>query len=227
MGQRPPHGPRWSPDEDALLLQYYRAYGARYVRNMLRRKSRNIPSIRERNISAIWHRARRLGLEYDPTRGGKLAFLFDAHPDNVGRPEAQTKAHLAIVRAAEEDGVLVREVAYPHRNMAPTEWVDAYVERLAEAFDEAEAAEGEWLTTREVGKMFGLSEASFAAIATPSYNRPYAIHNHLARIPQRYLRVRTPKRVFNGKFWSAPEARREARLYQIRRARKRARKQAA
>lgn len=227
MTQQPPQGPKWSPDEDALLIQYYRAYGARDVRRRMRLKSRNIPSIRERSVSSIWHRARRLGLEYDPTKGGKLVLLSDAHPDNVGRPGAQAKAHRAILEAAQRDGVLVREVAYPRRAMAPSGWVDSYMERLAESFDDAEASEGEWLTTREVSALFGLSERSFASVATPSYNRPYAIHAHLARIPQRYLRVRTPKRTFNGKFWRSEEARREARLYQMRRARKRMRKQAA
>lgn len=227
MGQRPTQGPRWSPDEDALLLQYYRAYGAQDVQRRLRRKSRNIPSIRERSIPSIWHRARRLNLNYDPTKGGKLAYLVDAHPDNIGRSSTRkAKAHRHIVQAAKADGVLVRSTIYPFRAMAPAKWVDAYMERLAERFDEAEEVKAEWLTSREVAELFGFTERSFSVLAAPSCNKKYSLHDHLARIPQRCMRVRTPTRTVNGKFWSAEEARREARLYEMKRIKKRARKRA-
>jgi hypothetical protein len=206
---------------------YYRAYGAQDVQRRLRRKSRNIPTIRERSIPSIWHRARRLDLSYDPTKGGKLVYLVDAHPDNIGRADVRkAKAHRHIVQAARADGVLVRSTIYPFRAMAPAKWVDEYMERLAERFDEAEEVKAGWLTTREVAELFGFTDRSFSVLAAPSCRKKYSLHDYLARIPQRYMKVRTPARTVNGKFWGAEEARREARLYQMKRARKRMRKQA-
>jgi hypothetical protein len=219
MGRRPTQGPKWTPEEDAVLILYYRAYGAKRVQRTIKRKG-----LGERTIPSIWHRARRLDLPYDPTKGGKFAYLVDAHPDNVGRDHTRkAKAHRHIVRAARKDGVLTRSTLYPFRAMAPTEWVDAYMQKLAEQFDEAEEVHAEWLSSREMAELFGFSERSFSVLAAPSCQKRYSLHEYLARIPQRNLKVRTPSRSVKGKFWRAEEAKREARLYQARRARRRMR----
>lgn len=219
MGRRPTQGLRWTPEEDAVILQFYRAYGAKGVQRRLRKHSPQ-----PRTIPSIWHRVRRLKLSYDPTKGGKLVHLAEAHPDNIGRADTRkAKAHRHIVAAAKADGVLQREAMYPYRAMAPAAWVDEYMAKLERKFDEAEAIEAEWLTTREVGALFGISERSFSVIAAPSCHKKYSIHDHLARIPTKYLKVRTPSRVVNGKFWRAEEATREAELYRVKKARKKMR----
>lgn len=219
MGRRPTQGPLWTEDEDMVLVTQYRAYGARRVQRILARTSPH-----PRTISSIWHRARRLGLSYDPVHTGKYIHLMDAHPDNIGRDHVRkAKAHRHIVAAAEADGVLRREEIYPFRPMAPVEWVDQYVERLERRFEDAEEVLSGWLTTDQLAELFGFTYRSMKVLAAPSCRKKYTLHKHLERIPQKNLRIRTPSRLINGRYWREQEARREAQLYNLRRQRARTR----
>ena len=219
MGRRPTQGPLWTEDEDAVLITQYRAYGARRVQRILARISPH-----SRTISSIWKRARRLGLHYDPVHTGKWIHLVEAHPNNVGREHVRkTKAHRHIVAAAEADGVLRREEIHPFRPMAPVEWVDQYVEQLERRFEDAEQVRSGWLSTAQVAELFGLGPRSLSVISAPSCQKRYTIHKHLDRIPQKNLRIRTPSRFLNGKYWRESEARREAQLYHLHKQRSRLR----
>lgn len=220
-GQLPPTGRKWTVREDNIVRLYYPKGGTPVCIEKIHAKREH----RDRTPEAIRHRAHRLGVRYHPTgRPGRNEPipLADAHRNfRTTQPGSRGQANDAIVAAATADGVLVRGLVYPYVRMAPAWWVDQYVDRFIELGDEDRRIISTWLTTDEVAQLFGIKRNSLMVVKSPTNPKPYAIGEHLRRIPTRHIRSPQRSGGKKGLYWEPDAAQREARLWAVRRQRNR------
>lgn len=202
-------GPYWNDEEDGIIKRTYPHYGSQLTQERLAKRGY------ERSVAAIWHRAKRLKLAFAPEVKDKLVPLVEAHPNIRGNNE-RFQASKSIVRAAEEDGVLVRSRTYPHTYMAPEKWVEKYVDEYSERLEEDRLVERTWLSSRQVADLFGVSYSSFHTLSAASCTKKYSIHTHLERIPNRTVNSNTYGAKARGRYWKPEEATREAHAYRTR-----------
>lgn len=168
----------WTEKEDKILRENYRRKGAKLVVALLRGHGF------QRTEGAVWRRARRLRMDYDPTPGDTMTALVDAHPKYNSRTEKG--ASLRIKAAAKAAGVLARSTVYPHHLLAPTEWVDEYMDNLSKTLDEEEEIANTWWSTRKLADAFGIKYRTLIAYMSNS-DRFFSIHEHLEKIPVRKI----------------------------------------
>lgn len=204
-------GDPWTEREDTLLRRHYRTKGSHYTSERLQAAGF------DRNYLACMRRAARLSVAHEPGYSEKadrdMTNLADAMPIVRGKAQA---AH-RIVKAAADAGVLVRTVTYPHKNMAPTWWVDQYMDTLEEEMQRAKFLVAHWIPTVDVAALFGLSAATLH-----TYYGPTARQGKGAHI-RPYLQA-IPSEVVHGygldlprtRFWEPNAAQMQATAYKRR-----------
>lgn len=151
----------WTPAELRLLRQSYRRGGSAAVERSLGRYGFH------RTANAIGIKARKLGLQVDPTRFGELIPLADVHPRRW-TPNRTSHAHPEIISAARREGVLSRAPVHPRTHLAPRWWVDAYAAQMAQKLHLEAEAIATWLRSEQAARIFDVPLATFRTAASPA-----------------------------------------------------------
>ena len=212
-------GRPWTAREDEFMRRDYQTLGGPEVQRRLTNNGFN------RTLHAIHRRAARLHLQHEFARTNGLFPLALAHTRT--RNGEVAGAHQAIIEAARADGVLTRDTKHPYPFLAPTDWVDAYMERLEAELADEQRKVRQWLTTVQAAAVLGVHPNTARAIITPSYQKDFALVRQCARIPRYRLKHKHGDLPCSTMLWDPEATEREARLYHLRRARKRLRRAAA
>lgn len=141
----------WSEEEIKILRRTYPSSGNASTRAALKRAGY------ERSKDSVNARAQIEGILYQMTaeRSGSYVRLVMVEPIKGDR---ESRVSQRALRAARRDGVILRDNVPPYAYLVPSDWADAYVERMARYDMEVRHKLATWWRTHRVAKEFGIEE---------------------------------------------------------------------